>query len=379
MFNFIINEGDILKIRSDLRKGMLDTIYGVNEVMETRAGERLVVEEVNEYDPVIRFKDTGWNWSRQMIEEIIKGTKNEQEVEETRDYLDFERHDEVVIRNKEELEKIYGRNKYGIKTYIPFTKEMEELCGRRAIVTKQYGKFVELDFRGKEQVSQCFTFTTDMIEIFRRKDEGKTDATRTESSEETEGIIEEMISKVDVKKFKKILASAFEVPATKLKGVDRILRYWANAKKDLYKLLGNEIKVSKEIEYNADKEYWREQIRKFAQEFPGIGYMLLNMNIDAFVENKYIRFSADIDRLMSDAKEGMKLTTFLSNAFNNADFDTALSKVIDTGKVSGNIVISIDPVDFLTMSFNQSGWCSCHTISHNGCSRNFGEFVRRHI
>lgn len=105
MFNFIINEGDILKIRSDLRKGMLGTICGVNEVMETRAGEELVVEEADKYGPVIRFKDTGWNWSRQMIEEIIKGTKNEQEVEETRDYLDFERHDEVVIRNKEELEK----------------------------------------------------------------------------------------------------------------------------------------------------------------------------------------------------------------------------------------------------------------------------------
>lgn len=373
MNNFIIKPGDILKIRSDLRHTM-NIQFGVNSGMETYRNLYMTVDDICG-DRII-FKGTGWSWNRQMIGEIIKGINNEQEVEETRDYVDFKVGDYVRIRNKEELENVYGRDEKGIRTYVPFTTEMESLCGRKAIITDIYDKFVDLKIKSTKISYGDFTFTPDMIEIYKGKDEKEVEK---ESNKENEKIIKEMISKVDVKNFKKILASAFRVPSTKLKGIDKLLHNWAEAKKDLYKLLGNELKVSKEFEYDADANFWEEEREKIAREFPGIGYMLLEMPIKSFIDNKYIRFSSNIDRLMRDAKEGMKLTTFLSNAFNNSDFDTALSKIIDAAKVKGNIVISIDPVDFLTMSFNQSGWCSCHTISHRGESRNFGEFVRRYI
>ena len=376
MNNFIIKEGDILKVRSDLTKGMA-VRFGVNFEMEEMRGDELEVIDTEYGGSMIRFKNVDYSWSRGMIEEIIRGNKNEQEVEETRDYLDFKEGDRVIIRSKQELEKIYGRDETGIKTYVPFIEEMEKLCGKKATIRDIYGKFVELKFSEKERVSDDITFTTDMIEIFKK--EGVKREVKKENDEENDKIIEEMISKVDVKKFKKILASAFEVPGTQLKGVDKILHNWARAKIDLYRLLGNEIKVTKTVEYTADEQYWNEQKIKLAQDFPGIGYMLMDIPSYCFRKNEYTSFSSTIDRLMKDVRNGMKLTTFLSSAFKNQEFDTALSKIIDGAKISGNIAISIDPVDFLTMSFNQSGWCSCHTISHHGESKNFGEFVRRYI
>lgn len=376
MNNFIIKEGDILRIRSDLSRSNKYTALGINEYMELYKNEKLEVRSIDGSGH-ISFKDVCWAWERMMIAEIIKGTKNEQVVEETRDYIEFKIGDKVLIRSKEELEKIYGRNELGIKTYIPFTTEMETFCGKKAKIRDIYGKFVTLEFSIEKRINQEFTFTLDMIEISETKEDKK--KMEREIDEQDKKIIEEMIGKVDIQKFKKILASAFKIPGTKLAGIDQILHNWAVSKKNLYKLLGNKIKVSKSIEYNADEQYWGEQRRKLAQEFPGIGYMLLDMNIRCFEKNIYVPFSKNIDSLMKDAKEGMKLTTFLSNAFNNSDFDTSLSKIIDSAKVSGNIVISIDPVDFLTMSFNQSGWCSCHTIAHDGASRNFGDFVRRYI
>lgn len=78
---------------------------------------------------------------------------------------------------------------------------------------------------------------------------------------------------------------------------------------------------------------------------------------------------------MPQAKEGMKLSTFLSQALKNPAFDVEYSKIMECAKVKGQIVISIDPLDFILMSFNQSGWNSCHTIAHNGESRNYGQYV----
>jgi hypothetical protein len=51
------------------------------------------------------------------------------------------------------------------------------------------------------------------------------------------------------------------------------------------------------------------------------------------------------------------------------------SRLFENKEVSGNIAISIDPIDFLLMSTNKSGWQSCYAISKDLESRNFGEYV----
>jgi hypothetical protein len=46
-----------------------------------------------------------------------------------------------------------------------------------------------------------------------------------------------------------------------------------------------------------------------------------------------------------------------------------LSRISNTKKIKGNLVISIHPMDFLTMSDNDSRWESCMSWTHYGCYR----------
>lgn len=65
-------------------------------------------------------------------------------------------------------------------------------------------------------------------------------------------------------------------------------------------------------------------------------------------------------------KKGMKIT----RAFNKFDlpqamirnFQDKLSEIIQKGKISGYLTISVDPRDFLTMSENNENWTSCMSL-----------------
>lgn len=89
-----------------------------------------------------------------------------------------------------------------------------------------------------------------------------------EYSEEEKKLMAEMIKKIDVKRFKKLLASSFQIPSTKLFGIEKILQKWAENKLELYKLLGNNISISREIEYNADERTWKENVENLIKMFP---------------------------------------------------------------------------------------------------------------
>jgi hypothetical protein len=56
-------------------------------------------------------------------------------------------------------------------------------------------------------------------------------------------------------------------------------------------------------------------------------------------------------------------------------FDIEYSRLFENRKITGNIALSIDPIDYLLMSTNRSGWHSCYAISKEGQSRYFGEYV----
>lgn len=51
------------------------------------------------------------------------------------------------------------------------------------------------------------------------------------------------------------------------------------------------------------------------------------------------------------------------------------SKLFENRYVKGNIAISIDPVDYLLMSVNKSGWNSCYRLTNSSFgSREFGQY-----
>ena len=51
------------------------------------------------------------------------------------------------------------------------------------------------------------------------------------------------------------------------------------------------------------------------------------------------------------------------------DFRILHSKIFNTKEITGNLVLSIHPMDFLTMSDNDSNWSSCMSWTNQGCYR----------
>lgn len=80
-------------------------------------------------------------------------------------------------------------------------------------------------------------------------------------------------------------------------------------------------------------------------------------NADAILENK-------LQRPWGDFPAGMKLSRVLMQEFgaNAEEVRQKLSMLIQSNKVTGKLVISVHPLDFLSASENNHGWRSCHSL-----------------
>ena len=100
---------------------------------------------------------------------------------------------------------------------------------------------------------------------------------------------------------------------------------------------------------------------------------------DSFLSN--IKFKLDGEKKTFQAQKGQKpmrvLGRFLTYCKNleganeiiqeYEDFRLAHSVILNDKVVKGNMVISIHPLDFMTMSDNNSNWGSCMSWRENGC------------
>lgn len=98
-------------------------------------------------------------------------------------------------------------------------------------------------------------------------------------------------------------------------------------------------------------------------------------DISYFYKNNYHQFSDYFEQNAISLANGTKMTKAISEIFKNKELDTAYSKLIDRKTVKGIVEVSIDPIDYITMSFNNSGWHSCYTISVDGLANDFGGYV----
>lgn len=67
---------------------------------------------------------------------------------------------------------------------------------------------------------------------------------------------------------------------------------------------------------------------------------------------------------LPNIKKGMSYSQLIHDIYKNKKLDEEFSKVLDATSVTGYITISIDPIDYMLMSLNNSGWTSCHTLHH---------------
>jgi hypothetical protein len=148
------------------------------------------------------------------------------------------------------------------------------------------------------------------------------------------------------------------------------LKSWSENKNHLFQLFGNKLKVSVPVETQVTSETIAISVRKFnaytlgnRKEFALIKYVLAEVLSHEEVATNLVSQERTIFQVKFT--KGMKLSKMLGRLcpakFVN-EFQTEFSKLVQSFKVSGTAVLSIDPVDYLTMSSNTSGWRSCHAL-----------------
>lgn len=217
-----------------------------------------------------------------------------------------------------------------------------------------------------------------------------------------EEIKKEMISKVDVEKMKKILSACFRTKGTSLKGIEKILDKWAENKAPIYLAFGKQLVLEKDIEFEKEeREIWTE-IQELIGKYPYLYWFAVN-NCRTMCRNEYEPFSSDFHNKTKIPTNRMKFTKLISLLEENMTPLESLkelseeekniylklkekvkytspilddySKIISGNKIKGKLKVSIDPIDYILMSHNKSGWDSCYNIAKGGESRHFGEYT----
>lgn len=192
-------------------------------------------------------------------------------------------------------------------------------------------------------------------------------------------------------------------------GLDEWLKHWSIEKIKMYKLLNNSFLYKEPFSYAKPKDIMMAELRNLIgnHEFLNalyrwrthysdcpseLGYDLYPLR-ELFIklENSWIyendEFPIDVRfRKTPESKEfrvqkGMKpirvcskLVTYFKDepgfsevAKHFEDFRIRHSQIFNEKEIKGNIVLSIHPLDFMTMSDNDSGWSSCMSWKAEGC------------
>lgn len=197
-------------------------------------------------------------------------------------------------------------------------------------------------------------------------------------------------------------------------GLNYILRHWMTNKAKLYRLLGENFIISKDVEFevgydelytriadscfsnNTDDEmtlnsykFYETWFDKFVwgtegamtKEIYGLRDQLASMlSIGNLVKNVWEYDSFTLTNPQNPEKPfkvstGCKLTKMIGKiaaAYEipyYEDFRIKHSQALNQKKLKGQLKLSIHPLDFMTMSDNESGWSSCMSWYENGCYR----------
>lgn len=180
---------------------------------------------------------------------------------------------------------------------------------------------------------------------------------------------------------------------------DYFLRYWATDKRDLYNVFGGKFILEKEVQFNKsraelideiDKACWSygsdsykflDSFRNYFCEFWNNGEMTVG-DYDAIThlivegclaDNEYKRdtFTINPKYLKTDKpitiQRGSKAVKMIGKIAEACGLDMTgyeefrqkHSQVFNQKKTSGTLCLSIHPLDYVTMSDNECGWCSC--------------------
>lgn len=242
-----------------------------------------------------------------------------------------------------------------------------------ACVTEDLKQLVRVHAYGdKHRSTSYFNLPKEFVEVISKGDIQnklkKMEEKKNMREVDYTGVVEEMISKVDKQKMKRILSSSLQINAKDIAGIDAVLKTWAEAKKDIYLLFDRQLSITVEKEIELSESEKRNYMEELFKEFPVESYFIHRLfSISNEVMLNVVGDSSGYEYLKqgrSDIKRGMKFTQLVHKRFNNEKFEIALSDFYSMTKLKGCVTISIDPIEYMLMSLNSSGWSSCHTL-HN--------------
>lgn len=178
-----------------------------------------------------------------------------------------------------------------------------------------------------------------------------------------------MISLVDLKKLENTLEKLSEESFYKVDLSWHIDR-WAKSKQHMFLLFGNKLKVEQEVDAILPESAVTEMLRVFIYENnidSKVEFLLINYLLESIKTSDVITncLSGDIELFGTTFKKGMKISRIFAKLVSKElchDIQTKYSMFIQKLKSKGKAVISIDPIDYITMSENKNGWRSCHAL-----------------
>lgn len=388
----IIVPGTKLKIRDDLHRGMQNMTYSVNEVMERLAGSIVTVKEVeHDYFDRLRIKinedDGEWVWSPQMFEKVIfneseKGVNNMQTkekkvilkpdqketlVNEMCDLLEEYRYsysryqiEKIVdewFKAKEPLIRILSKHpnwnpdKFQIQFTHNFSRAQDEKA-RRVFFTWLYDK----DFAGKLLAPLKINGTTlDKVddEIYALTGNRAVPTYKDGHAFNTEKYINSIKKEIELKAQRSLFKGQYHTRESVQKK-DNALK--------IYDILSEECTeqyISQEIADKLNAIDSELRVHRGHKTTKVVGKFCRMYGADMLEEEVY------------DYPSGTYITkkTYGSQYAKYCDAMNPL-------EIKRHTVLSLNPIDYLTMSFGNS-WASCHTIdklnirdrgkSYSGC------------
>ena len=188
-------------------------------------------------------------------------------------------------------------------------------------------------------------------------------------------------------------------------GIDEWLKYWSVNKIKMYKLLGNQLTYRTSFEYNKSEGELGRQISDLVTDstFPNHlnewmteHFDLIPSEVRDIIQDCCRRHILIVDEVLNSTKfklegekkifqiqKGQKPMRVIGRFLNYCkkldradelikeyeDFRLAHSMILNDKIIKGNMVISIHPLDYMTMSDNDSNWSSCMSWKELGCYR----------
>lgn len=176
-------------------------------------------------------------------------------------------------------------------------------------------------------------------------------------------IEQEMLDMVDFDSFfEAVKVTAERSDDIKKEYVEDYLKDWAKAKAPIFELFGHKLQIVRTVDLVVDENVMRDQIESLCKQYPEFAASIKQFSTEEWLNNEVSRVGEDnlfgwvFPKI---CKKNAKPTKILSKLIQNEQFDIDVSKIMQNRTVQGNVVLSIHPLDYITMSTNTHKWGSC--------------------